>query len=143
MPLKKMLVLMDEASMGNLYVNIEDRYNDEIAVVLQKFNSMFGNIRILILKVRESSDSVVLDSDVLASLSKASQTVSSQTAIAVQQISKSTSEQVNNTTLCVEHVTSLSEDISQVVDNITQTSDIIINTKKYSDNTLDSIRSLI
>jgi len=142
MPLKKMLVLMDEASMGNLYVNIEDRYNDEIAVVLQKFNSMVGNIRSLILKVRESSDSVVLDAEGLASLSKASQTVSSQTAIAVQQISKSTSEQVNNTTLCVEHVTSLSEDISQVVDNITQTSDIIINTKKYSDNTLDSIRSL-
>lgn len=142
MPLKKMLVLMDEASMGNLYVNIEDRYNDEIAVVLQKFNSMVKNIRSLISKVRESSDSVVLDAEGLASLSKASQTVSTQTAIAVQQISKSTSNQVNNTTLCVKHVTSLSEDISQVVDNITQTSDIIINTKKYSDNTLDSIRSL-
>lgn len=142
MPLKKMQVLMDEASMGNLYINIEDKYNDEIAEVLKKFNSMVENIRTLILKVRESSESVVLDAEGLASLSKVSQAASSQTATAVQQITKSTADQVNNTTLCVEHVTSLSDDINQVVNNIVQTSDIILNTKKYSDSTLDSIRSL-
>ena len=84
----------------------------------------------------------MLDAEGLASLSKVSQAASSQTATAVQQITKSTADQVNNTTLCVEHVTSLSDDINQVVNNIVQTSDIILNTKKYSDSTLDSIRSL-
>jgi len=142
MPLKRMLVLMDEASMGNLYVNIEDKYHDEIAVVLQKFNSMVENIRGLISTVRTSSDSVVLDAEELAAFSKVSQITSSQTAAAVQQISQSALDQLNDTTQCVKHVSSLSEDINQVVDNITHVSDIILNTKKLSDNTLESISSL-
>ncbi len=142
MPLKRMLALMDEASTGNLYVNIEDNQSDEIAVVLQKFNSMVENIRSLISKVRISSDSVVQDAEELAAFSKVSQVTSSQTAIAVQQISQSASDQVNDTILCVKHVTSLSEDINKVVDNITHASDITINTKKLSDSTLDSIKSL-
>ncbi|WP_162862486.1 methyl-accepting chemotaxis protein [Acetivibrio cellulolyticus] len=142
MPLKRMLVLMDEASMGNLYVNIEDRYSDEIAVVLQKFNSMVENIRGIISTVQTSSESVLQDAEELAAFSKVSQIASSQTAIAVQQISQGASDQVNDTTLCVKHVSSLSEDINQVVDNITHASDIILDTKKISDSTLESIRSL-
>lgn len=142
MPLKRMLALMDEASMGNLYVNIEDNQSDEIAVVLHKFNSMVENIRNLILRVRISSDSVVQDAEELAAFSKVSQVTSSQTASAVQQISQSATDQVNDTIQCVKHVTSLSEDINRVVDNITHASDITINTKKLSDSTLDSIKSL-
>lgn len=142
MPLKRMVILMDEASTGNLYVDIKDNNKDEIAEVLRNFDSMVVNIRNLISRIRASSDSVVADAEELASFSKVSHIASSQTAVAVQEISHSVTHQVNDATECVNHVISLSHDINQVVDSINHTSGIIADTKKLSDNTLNSIKTL-
>ncbi|MDP4180518.1 MAG: methyl-accepting chemotaxis protein [Bacillota bacterium] len=141
-PLSKIESLMKEAKAGNLNICIQDSYRDEISSLSNNFNDMVSNIRDLARKVNVSSAQVLSSAEKLSDMSYIYYTSTEQVAISMEEIAKGASNQATDNFKSLEYVTILSDDIKKVGHDMETVSDIIHNTKKLSENALNSVRSL-
>ena len=113
-PLRKLVEAMKRAKEGDLTIAAEDNNKDEIAVLLNNFNQMLGNIRKLIVGVRDSAKEVLEGSVQVEVSADQSLAFSRQIASAVGQIAEGSANQAASTVECVEHMGMLSNDIQEV-----------------------------
>lgn len=142
-PLDKMVYMIKEAKNGNLTLNVKDSYKDEIAVVIENFNEMVFNIRMLIEKVHFLAvDNVLKSSESIAKSSKQSHIVSEQISCSINEVAEGASkqvEEVNNTEL---HMNSLVESFNHVQETMVDVLEVVADTKNISDFSLDTIKML-
>ncbi len=142
-PLDKMVYMIKEAKSGNLTLNVKDAYKDEIAVVIDNFNEMLFNIRMLIEQVHFLAvENVSKNSKSIAESSKQSQILSEQISYSIKEVAEGASkqvEEVNNTKL---HMNLLAENFNHVQKTMDDVLEVVTDTKNTSDSSLNTINTL-
>lgn len=141
-PLRKMVDVMKEAKRGNFSLNIKDNGKDEIGEVTANFNDMVSNIRILVSKVHEAAQSVLVKSDQIASSAEHTYVAAEQTAATIQQIAKGSTEQAEEVYESVKNMNKLSEDINSIGNLMGSVTEVVYNTRALSENALQTVKSL-
>lgn len=141
-PLRTMVNLMREAKSGNLTHKIVDKSNDEIGEVIQDFNDMVSNIRSLIANVGRLSQNVLSQADTITSSAEHSYTASEQIAATIQQIAQGASDQAQDVQESVKSMNLLSQGINKVGNDINTVAGVVYNTRKRSQDALETVRLL-
>lgn len=142
LPLRKLVGIMQEAKNGNLSLNVDDEGNDEISNVLHNFNDMISNIRLLLLKVGNSSQEVFMNSAKITAFTERSLLNSHQIDTTIQEVAKGASEQSFEISNALDYSNKLAEEINKVSYGITSVSEGIENTKRLSQESIDIVRTL-
>lgn len=141
-PLSKLVTIMNESKSGNLTSTLKDDSGDEIAGVINNFNDMVANIRLLIKKVHDSSGDVLGSSELISDSLEKSLRMSEQVAIAVQEIANGASQQAEDAMKSADNMSMLSNGFNKSKSEIDTMSLIVTDTKKISENALDAVKAL-
>jgi methyl-accepting chemotaxis protein len=141
-PLNKLLAVIGEAEKGIFTGSLTDSSRDEVGEVIQKFNSMVGNVRKLVRKAGEAASAVLVNSEHIAEAARESHTVSEQVASTIQHLAEGASSQAEEGCRSMEQMDDLSKHIDKVNSEIEGVSKIIRDTRNLSRNTLETVTSL-
>lgn len=141
-PLKQLLLYMGKARDGDLSLNIHDNKKDELAIVLNNFNSMVKNIKELIGQVHDSAQKVLINSDNIAHDASNSYKASELIADTILQIAQGANNQAIDITEGVGNMVSLSEDINHVGHNMEAAIDVVKKTQSMSSDMQVSVELL-
>lgn len=118
-PLNEAIELADAVAQGNLNVNADTRYNDEVGLLSKALDNMVGNLKKIVGNIVTSSTDLASASEQISSTS--------------QQLSQGSSEQASATE-------EVSSSIEEMTANIQQNSENSQQTEKISISALESIR---
>ena len=141
-PMRKLINVMHEAKNGNLTVQLESGYNDEIGRVMQSFMDMVGNINMLVKQVDNSSRSVVDKSYYIASVSERSHKSSEQVSQTIEEITKGAIQQAHDVSEGVSQLQTLEENISHVDTGLHTMTEVVHDTRALSDVAFEAINGL-
>lgn len=141
-PLNRLVKAMQEASDGNLKVELQDKSRDEIGTVAEKFNEMISNMSNLISKVQNASTRVMECSTEIASTSEKTHKASEETAITIQEVAKGASEQAEEIAEVMSNTNTLAMEINKVGSDMNKISEVIQGTKKLSIEAADVVKLL-
>jgi len=142
LPLSNLVTLMKEAKNGNFSIHVKDAGKDEIAEVINNFNSMVGNISTLFSKVYQLSQDVTSNVEKITFAVEQSFMASEQIASTIQEIARGSSEQAQEVSESVNYMNQLSDDINQVSAEVIKVSKVVYDTQKLSEDGLVSVKSL-
>ncbi len=112
-PLKRLKKLMQEAQAGNLNIHIRDDHRDEISQIIQSFNEMMAQIRLLIEQVGGSSREVLEKAGRLEEASGVANSASRQIAVSVQEVARGSASQAGDASESLVYMNELSEKIER------------------------------
>lgn len=141
-PLGRLMGFMNSAENGDLTINFEDKGNDELAQVNGKFNSMISKISTLISQVRNSSKEVMNNSRRIAESAEQSFQASEVIASAIEDVAKASVSQAGDITTSISHISKLADGVNMLGENISGISTVVYDTKRLSEETLGTIKSL-
>lgn len=141
-PLNQLLHYMGRAREGDLTLNIHDSKKDELAIVLNNFNSMVKNIKELIAQVHDSAQKVLINSDNIANDASKSYKTSELIADTILQISQGANNQAMDITEGVNNMVRLSDDINHVGHNMDAAIDVVKKTQAMSSDMQVSVELL-
>lgn len=141
-PLKNMVETMKKAKDGDLRVTKKDAGKDEISTVINSFNDMVDNIRILLTKVNSSANTVLNNAMEITEKSQNTYETSEQNNITIEQIAVGASHQADEILKASEYANKLSEEICKIENDIVKVTDVIIETKQLSENALHTVQLL-
>ena len=141
-PLKNLAKCMREASEGNLTLNISDGHKDEIGQLVDSFNHMVANIRLLVMTVGESARKVLNSSAKLATLSDNSYAFSDTISKTIQEIAKGAALQAADVSEGMLCMNKLSEGIQNVGRETSNVLSVVKATKNLSESTLTKVTDL-
>jgi methyl-accepting chemotaxis protein len=117
-PIINITNLMKKAANGDLTVNSSHTSKDELGILSSEFNKMIANIRVLILKIKESSAVVSNSSNTfVATISETTKSIE-EVASGIVNVATSANDQVDSVEEGFKVTSELSEDIEHIVSNI-------------------------
>ncbi|WP_373205766.1 methyl-accepting chemotaxis protein [Clostridium tertium] len=128
--LKKILLLSNELSKGNLNYSIESNKNDEIGTAIKSLNSSKEAIRELVYEINEESKNITSSSEELS-------TVTEEVMAKIMNINEA-AEQISQG---IEQLSSTTEEINASTQEITITAEELYNKAKKSDISVKEIKS--
>ena len=128
--LKKILLLSNELSKGNLNYSIESNKNDEIGTAIKSLNSSKEAIRELVYEINEESKNITSSSEELS-------TVTEEAMAKIMNINEA-AEQISHG---IEQLSSTTEEINASTQEITITAEELYNKAKKSDISVKEIKS--
>lgn len=141
-PLKKLVLIMNEAKDGNFTLNITDNSSDEIGEVITAFNNMVSKINTLISNVKNLSENVLNNSEIIKKTSQYSKKHSEKITDAMIEITQGTANQVcslNEGINCMNHLSYEIDDINKQTENVSL---VIEETKKIKEESTESVEIL-
>lgn len=130
-PLKKLVVLAKDVSMGDLTKEIEIKSKDEIGILSISFNEMIINLRGMTKQISSISALLLSSADQLLNSGEQSSMVSNQIAMAAQELASGSEKQFiatedisKNTKEIVNNMDTIKEEITSVVQTSDQTSSL-------------------
>lgn len=141
-PLKKLVLIMNDAKEGNFTLNITDNSSDEIGEVITAFNNMVSKINILISNVKSLSENVLNSSEIIKTTSEYSRKHSQKITDAMIEIEEGTSNQVCSLNKGISCMSSLSCEIDDINKQNENVSLIIEETKRIKEESAESIETL-
>ena len=141
-PLKKLVLIMNDAKEGNFTLNITDNSSDEIGEVITAFNNMVSKINILISNVKSLSENVLNSSEIIKTTSEYSRKHSQKITDAMIEIEVGTSNQVCSLNKGISCMSSLSCEIDDINKQNENVSLIIEETKRIKEESAESIETL-
>lgn len=130
------------ASNGDLTCQIDIRTKDELGHLANSFNNMIINIRSLVEKVRISSDSVFLSSDLLLRITNETKNSANGVSSAIEDIVLTTDKNAKDIELSSEKAGNLSNSIQQVSSHISSIVDIFSYVEDLNKKGLEVIKLL-
>ncbi|MBU3190994.1 methyl-accepting chemotaxis protein [Clostridium bowmanii] len=128
-PLKKLVILAEGVSKGDLTNEIEIKSKDEIGLLGISFNEMIINLRGMTRQISNISDLLLSSADQLLNSGEQSSMVSNQIAMAAQELASGSEKQFiatedisKNTKEIVNNMDTIKEEISSVVQTADETS---------------------
>ncbi|MDB1941895.1 methyl-accepting chemotaxis protein [Clostridium tertium] len=128
--LKKILLLSNELSKGNLNYSIESNKNDEIGTAIKSLNSSKEAIRELVYEINEESKNITSSSEELSTVTEEAMAKIMNINEAAEQISQG-----------IEQLSSTTEEINASTQEITITAEELYNKAKKSDISVKEIKS--
>lgn len=128
--LKKILLLSNELSKGNLNYSIESNKNDEIGTAIKSLNSSKEAIRELVYEINEESKNITSSSEELSTVTEEAMAKIMNINEAAEQISQG-----------IEQLSSTTEEINASTQEITITAEELYNKAKKSDIYVKEIKS--
>lgn len=128
--LKKILLLANELSKGNLNYSIESNKNDEIGTAIKSLNSSKEAIRELVYEINEESKNITSSSEELSTVTEEAMAKIMNINEAAEQISQG-----------IEQLSSTTEEINASTQEITITAEELYNKAKKSDISVKEIKS--
>lgn len=128
--LKKILLLSNELSKGNLNYSIESNKNDEIGIAIKSLNSSKEAIRELVYEINEESKNITSSSEELSTVTEEAMAKIMNINEAAEQISQG-----------IEQLSSTTEEINASTQEITITAEELYNKAKKSDISVKEIKS--
>lgn len=128
--LKKILLLSNELSKGNLNYSIESNKNDEIGTAIKSLNSSKEAIRELVYEINEESKNITSSSEELSTVTEEAMAKIMNINEAAEQISQG-----------IEQLSSTTEEINASTQEITVTAEELYNKAKKSDISVKEIKS--
>lgn len=141
--IKKLKEVFKKASNGDLSEVIDVRSKDELGELGKDYNSMIKNIGVLLESAKQTSDVVLDTSSNLSSMAEETSASMSQVASAVSQIAIGANNLAENSQETVGEVEHLSEKLDNIVVVANKMSDVSHDTKKLSDQGIDTVNMLI
>ncbi|NLU52408.1 MAG: methyl-accepting chemotaxis protein [Clostridiaceae bacterium] len=141
-PLNNLAKCMREASEGNLTLSITDSHKDEIGQLVDSFNHMVSNIRLLVMTVGESARQVLASSSKLATLSDNSYAFSETISKTIQEIAQGAALQAADVSEGMQCMSKLSEGIQTVGHETANVLSVVKATKQLSESTLSKVSDL-
>lgn len=128
--LKKILLLSNELSKGNLNYSIESNKNDEIGTAIKSLNSSKEAIRELVYEINEESKNITSSNEELSTVTEEAMAKIMNINEAAEQISQG-----------IEQLSSTTEEINASTQEITITAEELYNKAKKSDISVKEIKS--
>lgn len=125
-PLSEIINSMKRASKGNMSVKVNIKNEDEIGIIAQIFNEMIGEIRNILVKIKNTS--IVIDEKIVNIGSFTQVTTENSTGIkdAMEQVSSAISDSAKDMQQSLESMNMLSKNIDMVKENsITMREDVL------------------
>lgn len=141
-PLKKLVLIMNDAKEGNFTLSITDNSRDEIGEVITAFNNMVSKINILITNVKDLSENVLNNSETIKTTSEYSRKHSQRITSAMIEIEQGTSNQVCSLNEGINCMSSLSCEIDDINKQNENVSLIIEETKRIKEESAGAIEIL-
>ncbi len=152
-PVKKMVEATKKVAEGNLGTRLNSTSEDEIGELSQSFNTMIENLKQIISRVRQASDTVAASSQQMSAISEEIASSSQNQSAATEQTLSSMEEldasiqnisrNVQEVTVSIAGVAKLIEDMEKSVDNISgsmeQVNGQTVNTIKAAENGMEAI----
>lgn len=149
-PMKKLMVVMERATKGDLGANVKLKRSDEIGVLATSFNSMMGQIRNLVSKSKDLADKVSTSSENIAKISSKTNSIATEVTATIQEIANGASNQafevekslnavskfadeIGNVVTSVESMRNISEDVKSITHSGIQTT-VALNKKAFETN---------
>lgn len=141
-PLNNLVLLMKEAEKGSLNVKADYTYENEIGQIGSSFNEMLKNISEIIKENKRISTLAVDNSDHLKRISRESKETAEQIAVAIEEMAKGATEQVNFADKTNNEMKELSSEINDVVKNVKNVTTKTSKTKELSNEAIDYVTTL-
>jgi methyl-accepting chemotaxis protein len=141
-PSKKLLYQMKLVNEGNLNIEFEDKNRDEMGTLSSSFNQTIGTIRALIKQVGASSESMLEQAQIVASVSDHFRNSHQQLVESIKQIASGSSNQANEAIGSAGNMNELSIRINAIGDDINTISTAIVNIGAICDQTKQVVQVL-
>ncbi|QGQ98991.1 methyl-accepting chemotaxis protein [Paenibacillus psychroresistens] len=141
-PSKKILYAMNEAKIGNLNIQLNERKKDEMGQIAASFNEMMINIRLLVKQATISTQCIIEQSQVMDLASGQMRETTGQFVTIISQITQGAIEQAEEASHSAASMNDLSEKMDLVGVNVETVSANVEKSKQISENTLDIVRVL-
>jgi methyl-accepting chemotaxis protein len=129
-PLRKLLLITERVSDGDLNQEVEIQSNDEISQLGISFNTMISSLKDLIQQVSEKSDQLSAASEQLNASSEENNIATGQVATAIQQVAAGTVRQTDMAQKSSNVVHEMSDGIQSIMVNVRNVSETSIEATK-------------
>ncbi len=141
--IKALVEAFKKVANGDLTTRVKINSKDEFATLGSDFNGMVENISELMMKVNESSITVLDTSAVLASISEETSVSISEVARAIDEVAHGASEQAQNSADGATSISELADSLNLVEDATNLMSDLTNDASKLTIDGLNKMRTLI
>lgn len=117
-PMKKLVVVMEQAAHGDLSANLLLKRSDEIGILTTSFNSMLGQIRDLVSQSKGLSNKVSKSSEDIAKISSKTNRITSEVVTTIQEIANGASNQADEIQKSLNAIFKFAEEIGKVVKSV-------------------------
>ena len=137
-PLKKLMVRMERAKLGDLRFEEREYSKDEIDEVNLSFNEMIKNISNIINNTKVISRDVLRSTKEITLVSESSYAITEEISASMEEVAKAAAEQVEGMLNCTNYISSLSGAIYDVEESLKVTESFINETRALGEKTKDA-----